>query len=176
MQVGGDQPTADGMDHVLMQRLQVDQLSALVLEFHAGLSQLGCQTAGQVGDRHVSEEVGQDHRLQRLQISVWRDLVGRDFFKIRKFQQRAKQDEGNRSRQISPVPGQQDAGHDDQQGVEEIEERINSSGHVNYRCGKGQVGKNLGDGLQLVLIPEGEQHDKKNGNRVPDQDYIDEQA
>src|SRR6476619_2493932 len=46
--IGGDQGAADGVDHVFMQRLKAEKLAALVAQLHAGLAQLGGQSAGEV--------------------------------------------------------------------------------------------------------------------------------
>src|SRR5215469_8002763 len=159
-----------------MQRLKAQQLSALVLELATGLPQLGRQRAGEVGYSQVGKKIGEDYGLQSFGITRGRELIGRDLFKIRKLQQRAKQGKGDACGHIGPITRQEDAGDNDHQRVKKIEEGVYSAGHVDHGCGKNQISKDLEDGLLLVLVPQGEQHHKKDRDRVPDKNYVDEQT
>src|SRR5438270_540013 len=68
--VSGDKAAADGVDYVLMQRLQAEQLTAFVAQLHARLPELGRQSAGEMRHREISEEVYQDDDLERLQVAA----------------------------------------------------------------------------------------------------------
>ena len=50
MKIRGDKAATDGVDHILMQRLQAQQLAALAFQFKSGLAELGGERAGQMGD------------------------------------------------------------------------------------------------------------------------------
>ncbi len=76
---GGDQSAADRLHDVLVQRLQVFQRAALVLQFDVGLPQLG-SAAGQVGDGDVREQVDENRwpaALRRSGGSAHRSAAGR---------------------------------------------------------------------------------------------------
>ena len=111
---GGDQSAADGLNDVFVQRLQVLQRAAGVLQLDVHLAKLGRQQSGQVGDRQVAEQVDEDDGLQRSHAGVGGG-IGRDDFEVGQLQDGAVKDEGQRRAQVRPGPRQQNAGHDDDQ-------------------------------------------------------------
>ncbi len=76
---------------------------------------------------------------------------------------------------VGPGPRQQNAGHDDDQRIEKVEGAVDAAGGVNHQGDQGQIGKHLQQRLDAVFLPEGQQQEVKNGNRVPQQDDVDEQ-
>src|SRR6476660_5009546 len=124
----------------------------------------------------ISEEVDQDHDLERLQIDARRKLERRNALKIRELQDGAKTNERDRGRQIGPVSRQQNAGNNNHQRIEEVEEGIDAAGHIHYGGGEGQIGEDLNHCLELVFPPQRVQDDEENRRRVPDQNNRDEKA
>src|SRR5258708_39195638 len=98
------------MDHVFMQSLQAEKLSALVPQFHARLPQLGCQSAGEERNEKIGKEVGEDDKLQRLQFSTRGELKRRETDEITKFNNRTEENERNRCGQVPPLARQQNTG------------------------------------------------------------------
>src|SRR5215469_8757340 len=93
VQVRSDQTAADGVNHVFVKCLEAQKLSALILQFAAGLPQLGCEGAGQMRNGQIGEKVDQDDCLQRLGVPMRRNLIRRNFFKIGKLKERSEKDE-----------------------------------------------------------------------------------
>ncbi len=144
-----------------MQRLETHESAALVLQLEPGLPQFGGQSAGKIRDRQIGKEVGEHHRLQRLEVAARAHLERRYLFEVRELQQRSEQNERDRGCEKRPIARQQDAGNNDDQRIEEIEERINAPGHVDNGRGKREVGEYLGYRLQFVFLPQREQHNKE---------------
>src|SRR5437588_7930071 len=122
MKVSSDQPAADGVDHVFMQRLKAQKLAAFIFQSASCLVQLGCQCAGQMRHRQVSKKVDQDHYLERLQVAAPGNLKRLDLPKIGKLQQASKKNEADSCRYIRPVARQQNRRNDDDQRIKEVEE------------------------------------------------------
>jgi len=70
LKVRGDESVADGMDHVFMQRLQAEQLAALVAQLHAGLAAAWQQRTGEVRHSQIGAEVDDDYNLEGLKIAA----------------------------------------------------------------------------------------------------------
>ena len=174
--VSGDKAAADGVDYVLMQRLQAEQLAAFVAQLHARLPELGRQSAGEMRHREISEEVYQDDDLKRLQVAARGNLKRGNTLEEAKLQQRAEADERHSRRHISPVAGQQNAGNNNDQRIEEVEKGVNAAGNVNQGGSKSQVGENLNDRLTLVLLPNGCQEHEQEGNREPGDNHAFKEA
>src|SRR5690242_2118932 len=67
VEAGGDKAAADGMNDVFVQGLKIFERTAGVLELDVNLAKLVGQKPGQVGDRHVREQVDKNDGLQRFE-------------------------------------------------------------------------------------------------------------
>src|SRR6267142_4991943 len=127
-------------------------------------------------DSQIRAEIDDDDDLKRLEIAARGVLIRRYAIKITEFQQRPETDERNSRRYIGPITRQQDAGNDDRQRIEEVEKGVEAAGDVNQRGDKGQINKDLDNGLALGLLPERGQQHKKERNDKPGDDYGFKQA
>ena len=67
---GGDDPAAHRLHDVFVQRLQIFERAAGILELHIHLAELAHQQPGQVGNGEVGKQVDEDYDLQRLQLGM----------------------------------------------------------------------------------------------------------
>src|SRR5689334_11816882 len=99
-----------------------------------------------------------------------------DFAEPGKLQQSAKKNETHRCREVGPIAGQQDGGHNDEQRIKEIEECIDIARDMDDGGNESQISEDLGDGLELVFVPEREQQGKEYRDGEPDHHQGDEIA
>ncbi len=116
-QVGRDETAADGMNHVLVQRLQTQQFSAAVVKLPARLPQLGCEGAGKMRHGQVGEQVDQNHGLKRIQVAARGGLESRKLLEVVQLQDAPKEYGGDAGRHVGPVTRQENAGDDNHQGI-----------------------------------------------------------
>src|SRR5262249_49049382 len=174
--VGCDQPAANGVNHVFMEGLQSDQLAAAIVKPAPRFSQLGGQSAGEMGHSKIGKQVGEDHNLQGIQIATRRTLKCLQLGEIVERQHSAEKNRRQHGGQISPVAREYDTGDDDHQWIEEVEKTVDAARNVHHDGDERQVSENLGDRLESVLMPQSSEHDEKNGNRVPHQHDRNEKA
>ena len=103
------------------------------------------------------------------------DAVRRDHSIVVQFQHRAVKNECQGGHQLGPHPRQHDAGHDDDQGIEEVERTVPSSGFMDDQADQNQVGKKLQRGLQPVFLPQGKQEHEEQRQAVPEKNGGDEE-
>src|SRR5580704_6328995 len=174
IEAGGDQSAADRMNDVFVQRLQAFERAAGVLQLYAHLPQLCGQKSRQIGDRQKSEKVDKDDGLQRLRAGMG-GAVGRNHAVVVQFQNRPVEDESQSRDEVRPHARQQHAGDDDDQGIEEVQRAVPSSGFVDHEADQNQISHNLQRGLQPVLLPEGEQKYVEQRKTVPQQNGSNEE-
>ena len=149
-----------------MERLEIFEGAAGVLQLHVDLAELAHQQAGQVGDGKVGKQVDEDHDLERLQLGMRAGIRGDDQVVI-KFEDGAEEDESESGAEISPGPRQQHAGDNDDQGVEEIQRTVDAAGYVDDQRDHGQIGEHLQHGLQAVFVPDRNQKKEKQREHEP---------
>src|SRR5437879_5766 len=101
--------------------------------------------------------------------------IRRDNAVVVEFENGAIQNESQRRHQLRPNPGQQDAGHNNHQRIEEVQRTVPTPGFVYDQANEDDVGEDLKRGLEAVLPPEREQQDVKERNTVPEQNRTDEE-
>src|ERR1039458_10000308 len=174
VETGGDQSAADGVDDVLVQRLQAFQRAAGVLQLYAHLPQFRGEQSGQISHRQEREEIDKDNGLQRLRAGMG-GAVGRNYGIVVQFQHRSVKDESQSGDELRPHARQQHAGHDDDQGIEEVQGTVPPAGLVDHEADHDQIGHNLQRGLQTVLLPEREKKYVEEREAVPQQNGCDEE-
>ena len=174
VEAGGDQSAADGMDDILVQRLQALQRTASVLELYADLPQFCGEQSRQIGHRQESKKIDEDDGLQRPEAGM-RAGIGRNEPEVAQFQNRAVKNERQRRHQLRPHPRQQHAGNNNDERIEEVERAVPASGLVNDEADQNQVGQNLQRGLQSVLAPKRKQEHVKQRKAVPEKNGAEEE-
>src|SRR5450631_218200 len=174
VEAGGDQPAADGVNNVFVQRLQAFQRPAGVLQLHSHLPQFCREQPGKICDCQEGKQVYEDDGLQRLQ-SGMRGAVGGNDAVVVQFQHGPVKNEGERRNQLRPHARQQQAGDNDDQGIEKVKRTVPSTGFVDDEADENQIGQNLQRGLQTVLLPEGEQKHVEQRKAVPEKNGTDEE-
>src|SRR6185437_9740099 len=92
LEIGGDQSAAHGVQDVLLHRLEILKLIVFDVQLNSRLPQLRAETARQVSDGHVSEEVDSNYKLHRFQIGS-RDRKRRNELVVREVENCAERDE-----------------------------------------------------------------------------------
>ena len=95
---------------------------------------------------------------------------------IIEFQHRPIKDESQCGNQLRPYSRKQNAGHDNDQGVEEIQRAVPASGLMHHQADHDQVGQNLQRGLQAMFIPKRQQQRVEDGECKPQNHGADEQT
>src|SRR5258708_5838470 len=85
------------------------------------------------------------------------------------FQNHAVKNESQGGDQVRPNPGQQHAGNNNDQRIEEVQRTVPSSGLVNDQTDQNQISEDLQRSLQPVLLPEGQKQYVKQREAVPEQ-------
>ncbi len=171
---GGDQTSGDRLNDVFVQRLQVLKGSAGIFQFYVDLPQLRRQQPGKISNRKIGKQVHEDESLERGHLRMSGGIRGHHS-EIRQLQDRPVQNEGQRRRQVGPRPGQQDAGDDDHQRIEEVQRAVDAAGDIDQQRNQGEVGQHLDERLDAMLFPEREQEKVKHRDRVPEQYGADKQ-
>src|SRR5208337_3934564 len=75
---GGDDAAAHGLHDVFVERLEIFERAAGILQLHIHLAELAHQQVGQIGDGEVGKQVDEDHDLQGLQLGMRGRIRGND--------------------------------------------------------------------------------------------------
>ena len=67
---GSDDTAAHGLHDIFVERLQILERSAGVLQLQIHMTQFAHQQTRQIGNGEVGEQVDEDHDLERLQLGV----------------------------------------------------------------------------------------------------------
>src|SRR5437016_1236460 len=125
-----------------MQRLQVFQRAAGVLQLHVNLAKLHAQPARQIRNRQVSEQVDQDNDLQRLQFRM-AGGVGVNIIEIVELNHCSVEHECERRCEECPDRRQQNRCYHDDEWIKEIKRAIESAADVNDGRRHGKIGQDL---------------------------------
>ncbi len=174
IETGSDQPAADGVNNVLVQRLQTFERAARCLQFYTHLPQFGSEQSRKVRHGQESKQVDKDNCLQDLQTGM-RGAVRRNQAIVVQFQDGPVKNESQGSHQVRPDARQQHAGDDDDERIEEVEGTIPASGFMDDKAGQDQIRNHLQRGLQPMLLPQGEQKHIEQRKAVPEKDGADEE-
>src|SRR5208282_293747 len=150
---GRDDPAAHRLDDIFVQRLQIFERAAGILQLHIHLAEFAHQQAGEVGDGEVGKQVDEDHNLQRLQFGMRTGIGGNDPVII-ELEDGSEEDESQGGAEISPGSGQEHASDHDDQGVEKIQRTVDAAGDMDDEGDHGQIGEHLQHGLQAVFAPD----------------------
>src|SRR5450432_2830434 len=152
VKAGRDDATGNGLDNVLVEGLEIFELSAGMPQTSVRLTQALCQSGSQISDREIGEKIDEDNREQGARAEVSRG-VGRQDIVVTELKHGPVGNESSSGDYICPGSREQDTGDDNYQRIEKVVSALGSARNVNEQGGHTQVGKDLKFCLDDLFAP-----------------------